>query len=106
MTTDEVKNLLDTVSNIFTLVKANYSKTLSDEIRSVLKELTPTMIDVIATVIGVKVDKVNELVAQLPAVLDGLDQIFLTDTADKIVNFCQGMKNRPVLLKIIAWQMG
>ncbi len=106
MTTDEVKEILDTISLVFDTIKSDYSKDISDTIRELIKKLTPEVIDILADVLEIKKEKLDKNIIDISEVLNGLDNVFLTDKSDKISAFCQKLKNRPVILKMIAWQLG
>ncbi len=105
MTSEDVKNILDTISTSIETVDENYSKDLSDEIRKIATSLTPGNIAILAGLFGIDADKMNHNLTNLVKILDGMDKVFLTDEAEKIDNFCKKLKDRPLILKFLAWKL-
>src|SRR3954469_13066261 len=106
MTTDELKEVLDATADTFTFIDKEYSKELSDMLRSLLVKVTPEVMKFITDVFDIEENVIKTTVTDLKNVLDGMDTVFLSETSPKVVDFCERLQGRPIILKLLAWQLG
>lgn len=105
MTVDEVKSLLNTIGETFAFIEKDYSQELSDSIREGLGYLIPDVVKMIAISLEISEERVNQIISDFRTMLDGFDKVFLTDEASKIVDFCDNLQNRPLILRFLAWNL-
>ena len=102
MTSDELKNLLESSANALDAAAAIYPMDLDRELIKILYNLDDNSVNVISAFTKIPAQKIRDSVPNLIKLLDAVQQLLGTSEHEKISNLCRNLASRPFLLGIIV----
>jgi hypothetical protein len=106
MTSDDIKNILESVATVMEAIAAKYPIDLMQKIEAYLSSMSDANVEFLGTLLGIDLTSLKIDIDKGLAVMQTLDKLFGTDQAQQSADFARKLENRPLVLKFLAWKMG